>query len=45
VGPEHLIAEAGLRPVGILTKAKTVAVVDARGAAVELERTGYDHFA
>jgi len=45
VGPEHLIAEAGLRAVGVLTKGNTVAAVDARGAAVHLQKTGYDHFA
>src|SRR5207245_2006855 len=45
VGPAHVIAEAGLRPVGILTAGKTVKVVDARGAPVPLEKTGYDHFA
>lgn len=45
VGPEHLIAEAGLRAVGTLTEDKPIKVVDARGAAVRLEKTGYDHFA
>ena len=45
VGPEHVIAEAGLRPVGVLTPDRTVKVVDADGAAVPLKKTGYDHFA
>jgi thiamine-monophosphate kinase len=45
VGPERLIAEAGLRPVGTLTRDKTIKVVDARGADLRLEKTGYDHFA
>ena len=45
VGPERLIAEAGLRPVGTLTHDKTIKVVDARGADLRLEKTGYDHFA
>ncbi|TMF30351.1 MAG: thiamine-monophosphate kinase [Chloroflexi bacterium] len=45
VGPERLIAEAGLRPVGTLTQDKTIKVVDARGADLRLEKTGYDHFA
>ena len=45
VGPEHVIAEAGLRPVGVLTADRTVKVVDADGAAVRLKKTGYDHFA
>jgi len=45
VGPEPLIAEAGLRPVGTLTQDKTIKVVDARGADLRLEKTGYDHFA
>ena len=44
VGPERLIAEAGLRPVGTLTQDKTIRVVDARGADLRLEKTGYDHF-
>ena len=45
IGPERLIAEAGLRPVGTLTQHKTIKVVDARGADLRLEKTGYDHFA
>jgi len=45
VGPEGLIAEAGLRPVGTLTQDKTIKVVDARGGDLRLEKTGYDHFA
>jgi len=45
VGPERLIAEAGLRPVGTLTQDKTIKVVDARGSDLRLEKTGYDHFA
>ena len=45
IGPERLIAEAGLRPVGTLTHDKTIKVVDARGADLRLEKTGYDHFA
>jgi len=45
VGPERLIAEAGLRPVGTLTQDKTIKVVDARGGDLRLEKTGYDHFA
>ena len=45
VGPERLIAEAGLRPVGTLTQDKTIRVMDARGADLRLEKTGYDHFA
>jgi len=45
VGPEHLIAEAGLHTVGTMTVERTVRVVDARGTAVLLAKTGYDHFA
>ena len=45
VGPEHLIAEAGLHAVGTMTVERTVRVVDARGTAVLLAKTGYDHFA
>ena len=45
VGPERLIAEAGLRPVGTLTQDKTIKVLDARGSDLRLEKTGYDHFA
>ena len=45
VGPERLIAEAGLHTVGTMTVERTVRVVDARGTAVLLAKTGYDHFA
>jgi len=45
VGPEHLIAEAGLHTVGTMTVERTVRVIDARGTAVLLAKTGYDHFA
>jgi thiamine-monophosphate kinase len=45
LGPEHLIAEAGLHTVGTMTAERTVRVVDARGTAVLLAKTGYDHFA
>ncbi len=45
VGPEQVIKEAGLQAVGRLTKAREVKVIDARGAPIALEHTGYDHFA
>jgi len=40
VGPDELIAKAGLTRVGRLTDDGRVSVV-----GVELDRTGYDHFA
>lgn len=45
VGPEELIQEAKLRKVGELTDDGKVRIIDAYGATVPLDRTGYDHFA
>lgn len=45
VGPEELIRQAGLEPLGVLTDSRTVEVVDAKGAPIRLPDTGYDHFA
>ena len=45
VGPEELVKEAGLRLVGRLTEEQSVKVLDADGKAINLARTGYDHFA
>jgi thiamine-monophosphate kinase len=45
VGPEALIKQAGLQPVGKLTDDGVVKVVDARSAPVVLRSAGYDHFA
>ena len=44
-GPEDLIRRAGLRPIGVLTEAPTVKVVDADEMPVQLKLSGYDHFA
>jgi thiamine monophosphate kinase len=45
VGPENLLAQARLPVVGRLTEDHAVKVVDASGAPVRLNSTGYDHFA
>lgn len=45
VGPEQVIKEAGLQTVGRLTEEREIKVIDARGVAIALEHTGYDHFA
>jgi thiamine-monophosphate kinase len=45
VGPENLLAQARLRIVGRLSEDHAVKVVDAAGAPVRLNSTGYDHFA
>ncbi len=45
VGPEALLEQAGLKPVGKLTADGIVKVVDARSAPVVLRSAGYDHFA
>lgn len=45
VGPEQVIKEAGLQTVGRLTEEREIKLIDARGAPIALERTGYDHFA
>ncbi len=44
-GPEALLEQAGLKPVGKLTDDGIVDVVDARSAPVVLRNAGYDHFA
>lgn len=44
VGPEQLVREAGLRPVGVLTTEPEITVVDSEGQPV-LDLAGYDHFA
>lgn len=44
-GPAELLRKAGLQPVGMLTEDPSIKVIDARGAAVTLASTGYDHFA
>jgi len=45
VGPEELIRGAGLRPFGFLTDDDSVQVLGAGGKPMQLELTGYDHFA
>jgi thiamine monophosphate kinase len=45
VGPEELIRGAGLQPFGFLTDDESVSVLDAGGKPMQLEQTGYDHFA
>ena len=45
VGAEDDVKKAGLQIVGTLTQNRAIEVVDARGAAIQLQRTGYDHFA
>lgn len=44
-GPETLVREAGLRPIGVLTEGRVVKVIGPDGAPVELRQGGYDHFA
>jgi thiamine-monophosphate kinase len=45
VGPEELIRKAGLPTVGFLTDDPSVQVLGPNGMPMQLERTGYDHFA
>jgi thiamine-monophosphate kinase len=45
VGPEDLIRSVGLRPFGFLTDDASVQVLGANGMPLQLEQSGYDHFA
>jgi thiamine-monophosphate kinase len=45
VGPEDVIRAAGLRPFGFLTDDSSVQVLGADGMPLQLELSGYDHFA
>ena len=45
VGPEDLIRSAGLRPFGFLTDDSSVQVLRADGLPLQVEVSGYDHFA
>jgi thiamine-monophosphate kinase len=45
VGPDDLIRKAGLAPFGFLTDDSSVQVLGANGMPVQLEVSGYDHFA
>lgn len=44
-GPEDLVRRAGLRPIGVLTEDPAVKFVGADEKPVQLELSGYDHFA
>ena len=45
VGPEELIRGTGLQPFGFLTDDPSVQLLGASGLPLQLEATGYDHFA
>jgi thiamine-monophosphate kinase len=45
VGPEELVRKAGLTAFGFLTDDSSVQVLGANGMPVQLEVSGYDHFA
>ena len=45
VGPEDQVRDAGLRPFGFLTDDSSVQVLGAGGMPLQLELSGYDHFA
>ena len=45
VGPEDLVRRAGLHAFGFLTDDSSVQVLGADGLPLQLEATGYDHFA
>ncbi|MHB8613583.1 MAG: thiamine-phosphate kinase [Candidatus Dormibacteraceae bacterium] len=45
VGPEELIRACGLHAFGFLTDDSSVQVLGADGMPLQLEHTGYDHFA
>ncbi len=45
IGPEELIRHAGLRPIGVMTEDPVVRVVGADQMPVQLQLSGYDHFA
>ena len=45
VGPEELVRAAGLHPIGYLTDDSSVQVLGADGMPLQLEQSGYDHFA
>jgi thiamine monophosphate kinase len=44
-GPEELIRNAGLKPIGVLTEDPAVKFVGADEKPVQLKLSGYDHFA
>jgi thiamine-monophosphate kinase len=45
VGPEDVLRGAGLRPFGYLTDDSSIQVLSADGTPMQLDVTGYDHFA
>jgi thiamine-monophosphate kinase len=45
VGPEDLIRQAGLHPLGMLTDETAIKVVGADGMPLQLHLSGFDHFA
>lgn len=45
VGPEELVRACGLHAFGFLTDDSSVQVLGAKGMPMQLEHTGYDHFA
>jgi len=45
VGPEDVLRGAGLRPFGYLTDDSSIQVLGADGTPMQLDVTGYDHFA
>jgi thiamine-monophosphate kinase len=45
VGPEDVMRNAGLRPLGVLTDDPAIKIVGADGMPLELRLSGYDHFA
>jgi thiamine monophosphate kinase len=45
VGPEDVVRAAGLHPFGYLTDDSSVQVLGADGMPLQLELSGYDHFA
>jgi thiamine-monophosphate kinase len=45
VGPEALLEKAGLRTFGFLTDDESIQVLGADGKPMQLDQTGYDHFA
>jgi thiamine-monophosphate kinase len=45
VGPEDMIRNAGLKPFGFLTDDSSVQVLGAGGMPLQVELSGYDHFA
>ncbi|SRR5712691_196398 len=45
VGPEDVVRGAGLQPFGYLTDDSSIQLLSANGTPMQLDVTGYDHFA